>query len=84
MGVSFARTSIPAALSAATYDAANALTKWDSNRSFKYDGNGNTTADGTYSYTWNGRLHAGAGRPIGRNRSLRSARYSGNDSTATR
>jgi RHS repeat-associated protein len=51
---SWARSGIPAALSSATYDAANRLTAWDGT-SFSYDLNGNLTGDGVTSYTWNAR-----------------------------
>ncbi|HWF86512.1 MAG TPA: hypothetical protein VG222_16750, partial [Vicinamibacterales bacterium] len=51
---SWARTGMPAALTSATYDAANRLTAWDST-SFSYDLNGNLTGDGATTYTWNAR-----------------------------
>ena len=47
-------TGLPAALTSATYDAANRLTDWDST-SFTYDLNGNLTDDGTNTYSWNAR-----------------------------
>jgi RHS repeat-associated protein len=54
VGGSFARTGLPAALTSATYDAANRIDSWDS-ASFTYDLNGNLTDDGTNTYTWNAR-----------------------------
>jgi RHS repeat-associated protein len=50
---SWARTSIPAALTSATYDAANQVIKRGKN--FTYDANGNLTSDGTNTYGWNAR-----------------------------
>ncbi len=54
MGGSYARTSIPQAMTSATYDAANRLTKWGTT-TLTYDANGNLTGDGTKTYTWNAR-----------------------------
>ncbi len=51
---SWARTNIPAALSSATYDAANQVTK-RANKTFTYDANGNLTSDGANTYAWNAR-----------------------------
>ncbi len=51
---SFARTNIPPALTAATYDLGDRLLTWDGT-SYTYDPNGNLTGDGTTSYTWNAR-----------------------------
>jgi RHS repeat-associated protein len=53
MGGSFARTGLPQPL-AASYDAANELTNWNT-ISVSYDANGNMTSDGTNSFTWNPR-----------------------------
>ncbi len=50
----FARTNFPAALTSATYNADNELTKWGS-ASVSYDANGNMLSDGTNTYTWDGR-----------------------------
>jgi len=54
MGGSYARTGLPTALSAATYDAANELTGWGSS-SMSYDSNGSLTSDGSSSYSWDAR-----------------------------
>lgn len=54
MAGSLARTSPPAALSSATYDAANRLTAWGS-AAIAHDLNGNMTSDGTRSYHWSAR-----------------------------
>jgi RHS repeat-associated protein len=51
---SFARTTIPEAVSALTYDAANQLTQQDTT-SLSYDANGNLTSDGVLSYVWDTR-----------------------------
>jgi RHS repeat-associated protein len=51
---SWARTGIPAAVSAATYNPDNELTSWGS-KVLSYDPNGNLTSDGTNTYTWNAR-----------------------------
>jgi len=53
-GGSFARTSLPQPLTAATYNQSNQL----SNRSgtnLTYDNNGNLTSDGVNTYSWNAR-----------------------------
>jgi RHS repeat-associated protein len=55
VGGSFARTNLPAAVSSATYDAANRLTAWGSNSSFSYDASGNLLGDGTNTYVWDAR-----------------------------
>jgi RHS repeat-associated protein len=52
VGGSLARTGLPSALSAATYDAANQIASWEST-SFSYDLNGNLASDGINAYTWN-------------------------------
>ena len=54
VGGSWARTGIPAALSNATYDAANRISARDST-TFTYDPNGNLTNDGMNTYMWNAR-----------------------------
>ncbi len=54
VGGSWARTGMPAALTSATYDAANRLSAWGGT-SVTYDLNGNLTSDGTTTYTWNAR-----------------------------
>jgi RHS repeat-associated protein len=54
VGGSWARTGIPAALTGATYDAANRIVTWGGT-GFSYDSNGNLTSDGFTSYTWNAR-----------------------------
>ena len=54
MGGAWARTGLPAALAAATYDAANRITAWGGT-GFIYDLNGNLTGDGTTTYVWNAR-----------------------------
>jgi RHS repeat-associated protein len=54
VGGSWARSNLPAALTAATYDDANQIATWASS-SFSYDANGNLTGDGIRSYTWNAR-----------------------------
>jgi YD repeat-containing protein len=50
----FARTNFPAALTSATYNADNELTKWGS-ISLTYDANGNILSDGTNTYSWDAR-----------------------------
>jgi RHS repeat-associated protein len=54
---SYARTGLPAAISSATYDAANRITGWNGNTwpASYWDGNGNLATDGTNTYTWNAR-----------------------------
>ena len=56
IGGSFARTSLPQALSSASYNANNQLTQWGGS-SFSYDLNGNMTSDGSKTYTWDARNH---------------------------
>jgi RHS repeat-associated protein len=51
-GGTWARANLPAALTSATYDAANQISTW-AGTTFTYDSNGNLTGDGTKSYTWN-------------------------------
>jgi RHS repeat-associated protein len=55
VGGSYARTGLPAAVSSATYDAANRLVSWGANSSFNYDANGNLTGDGLNTYVWDAR-----------------------------
>jgi RHS repeat-associated protein len=54
IGGSWARTGLPSAVSAMTYNAANQLTNWNGS-ALTYDDNGNLTDDGTNTYTWNAR-----------------------------
>ncbi len=54
VGGSFARTSLPSALTSTTYNAVNQLTA-RSGVTLTYDANGNLTGDGTNTYTWNAR-----------------------------
>jgi len=54
VGGTLANLTLPAAVSSATYDAANELTQWGA-ITLTYDANGNLAADGTNSYTWNDR-----------------------------
>jgi RHS repeat-associated protein len=54
VGGSFARTTIPEAVSALTYDAANQLTQQEMT-SLSYDANGNLISDGVRSYVWDAR-----------------------------
>lgn len=49
-----ARTSLPAAVTGATYDLANRLTQW-AGTALAYDANGNLVADGTNTYTFDAR-----------------------------
>jgi RHS repeat-associated protein len=51
---SLARTTFPAALTSATYDAGNELTSWNGT-AMTYDANGNVTSDGSRAFTWNAR-----------------------------
>ena len=53
-GGSYARTGVPQAASAATYNVNNQLTNWKG-ATLAYDANGNLTSDGTNTYTWNAR-----------------------------
>jgi RHS repeat-associated protein len=55
VGGSYARTGLPAAVSSATYNAANRLVSWGANSSFTYDANGNLTGDGVNTYVWDAR-----------------------------
>jgi RHS repeat-associated protein len=54
VGGSWARTSLPAALPSASYDAANEIQTFDGVQ-FGYDANGNVTSDGVNAYEWNAR-----------------------------
>ncbi|AOY90738.1 hypothetical protein BKK79_02085 [Cupriavidus sp. USMAA2-4] len=54
MGGSLASMVLPAAMSSATYDAANRLTNW-AGASLTYDANGNLTSDGGLTYSWDSR-----------------------------
>jgi len=54
VGGSFARTNMPAAVSSASYDAANELTNWNGT-AISFDANGNMLGDGTNTFTWNAR-----------------------------
>jgi len=54
VGGTWARTTLPATMASATYDAANQILSWDSN-DFTYDSNGSVVSDGVASYTWNAR-----------------------------
>jgi RHS repeat-associated protein len=54
VGGSWARTGLPAALTAATYDAANQVSTWGG-ITLTHDANGNLTSDGTRTYTWDAR-----------------------------
>ncbi|TMG65960.1 MAG: RHS repeat protein [Chloroflexi bacterium] len=51
---SYARLSLPIAVSSALYNANNQLTKWG-NTTLSYDLNGNMLGDGTNTYNWNAR-----------------------------
>lgn len=51
---SLSRTSLPDALSSATYDVANRLMSWNGT-ALAYDANGNMLSDGTRNYTWDAR-----------------------------
>jgi RHS repeat-associated protein len=59
LGGSWARTSLPAALASATYNAANHQLTFGST-TLTYDLNGNLASDGTNTYTWDARNHLGA------------------------
>ena len=48
---SLARRTMPAAVTSATYDAANRLTTW-AGATLAYDANGNLKSDGSQTYTW--------------------------------
>lgn len=54
VGGTYARSSLPPSLTAATYDDANQIASW-AGTSFTYDSNGNLTSDGLRSFTWNAR-----------------------------
>lgn len=54
MSGSLARTTLPAAVASASYDANNRLTNWGGT-ALDYDDNGNLIFEGTTSYTWNAR-----------------------------
>jgi RHS repeat-associated protein len=51
---SYARLNLPAAVTTATYNVDNQLTKWGSTN-ITYDLNGNMNGDGTNTYSWNAR-----------------------------
>ena len=51
---SYARLNLPAAVTSATYNVNNQLTKWGSTN-ITYDLNGNMNGDGTNTYSWNAR-----------------------------
>jgi RHS repeat-associated protein len=54
MGGSLARVGLPAALSSASFDAANRMTS-RGGVTMTYDANGNLTNDGSQTFTWNSR-----------------------------
>jgi RHS repeat-associated protein len=54
VGGSWTRTTLPTALTSATYNAGNQIATWGGT-SFTYDDNGNLTSDGSKAYTWNAR-----------------------------
>ena len=54
IGGSYAQSDLPAAISTATYNAANQLTKWGS-ATLSYDANGNLLSDGSLAHSWNAR-----------------------------
>ena len=54
VGGSLAAVTLPAALTSATYDAANRLTAWGAT-ALGSDQDGNLTSDGSRSYEWNAR-----------------------------
>jgi RHS repeat-associated protein len=58
IGGSFANVDLPAATTAASYNAANELTQWGAS-SLSYDANGNLISDGNYAYSWNARMQLG-------------------------
>ncbi|ATO85126.1 Teneurin-3 [Actinoplanes sp. SE50] len=51
---SLTQVDLPPAVTGATYDAADRLTRWG-NAALAYDSNGNLTSDGTRNYRWNDR-----------------------------
>ena len=62
---SLAIASLPSAVTSATYDAANELTRWNG-VGFTYDGDGNLTGDGVSTYSWDaGDRLASASGPSG-------------------
>lgn len=52
MGGSNTHADLPAAISTATYNATNQLTKWGS-ATLSYDANGNLSSDGSNTHSWN-------------------------------
>ncbi|WP_327440302.1 hypothetical protein [Pseudomonas donghuensis] len=54
LGGSLACTTLPGAVSATSYNAANQLTAW-SDATLLYDANGNMTSDDSNTYTWDSR-----------------------------
>jgi RHS repeat-associated protein len=56
VGGSFAKTGLPPALAAASYNADNQVTRSGSS-SLSYDANGNLISDGVNTYTWDARNH---------------------------
>ncbi|MGZ4828196.1 MAG: RHS repeat-associated core domain-containing protein, partial [Candidatus Angelobacter sp.] len=54
VGGSLAQTSLPGAVTSATYDAANELTIWNGTP-IGYDLNGNMLSDGANTFSWNAR-----------------------------
>ena len=54
IGGSYARNTLPAAVTSTTYNNANQATAF-AGQTLTYDSNGNLTGDGTYTYTWNTR-----------------------------
>ena len=54
VGGSYAQSDLPAAVSTATYNAANQLTKWGG-ATLSYDANGNLLSDGSLTHGWNAR-----------------------------
>jgi RHS repeat-associated protein len=59
VGGSFARSSVPASVASASYDADNELTNWGGT-SLAYDPDGNLVGDGTNAYTWDARGQLGS------------------------
>jgi hypothetical protein len=56
---SLAATSLPDAVTSATYDGANELTQWGG-MALSYDGNGNMLTEGASAYTWDARNRLGS------------------------
>ena len=54
VGGTWSRTTLPTALTSATYDDANQVSTW-AGASFSHDANGSLTSDGTNTYNWNAR-----------------------------